>query len=88
MPEFWIQLENHAWDVCPNNIDRMTGLDIQHREGTAPFTNVTLVSPGTGVARNNVTMFRPLTALALPLTKWTQSMMQPIPQATRLVHRI
>src|SRR5712691_1473193 len=60
MPEFWIQLENHAWDACPHNIDRMTGLDIQHREGTAPVTNVTLTSPGTGVTRQNVTMYRPL----------------------------
>ncbi len=23
--EYWIQLENHPWDVCPNGIDRMTG---------------------------------------------------------------
>jgi len=20
--EYWIQIENHAWDVAPNNIDR------------------------------------------------------------------
>ncbi len=43
MPEFWIQLENHAWDTCPNNIDRMTGLPIHQRDGTAPVTNVTLM---------------------------------------------
>ena len=59
MPEFWIQLEHHAWDTCPHNIDRMTGLDVKDREGTAPVT-VTLTSPGTGVTRNNVTMYRPL----------------------------
>jgi FtsP/CotA-like multicopper oxidase with cupredoxin domain len=23
--EFWIQLENHPWDACPNGIDRITG---------------------------------------------------------------
>src|SRR6266496_2101058 len=23
--EYWIQLENRAWDVAPNNIDRLTG---------------------------------------------------------------
>jgi FtsP/CotA-like multicopper oxidase with cupredoxin domain/plastocyanin len=23
--EYWIQIENHPWDACPNNIDRMTG---------------------------------------------------------------
>ncbi len=23
--EYWIQLENHPWDACPNGIDRITG---------------------------------------------------------------
>jgi FtsP/CotA-like multicopper oxidase with cupredoxin domain/plastocyanin len=28
--EFWIQIENHPWDVCPtNNTDRMTGSSVQ-----------------------------------------------------------
>jgi FtsP/CotA-like multicopper oxidase with cupredoxin domain/plastocyanin len=58
---YWIQLENHPWDVCPNNIDRMTGLDLKHREGNDPAT-VKLTSPGTGVVRSGVTMFRPLRA--------------------------
>jgi plastocyanin len=26
--EYWTQIENHAWDVAPNNIDRMTGQDM------------------------------------------------------------
>lgn len=26
--EFWIQIENHPWDVCPNNIDRMMGMPV------------------------------------------------------------
>src|SRR6266571_5964211 len=26
--EFWIQVENHPWDVCPNNIDRMMGMPV------------------------------------------------------------
>ena len=44
--EYWIQLENHPWDLCPNpkNIDRMTG--------RAPMggkqEKVTLTSPVTG----------------------------------------
>lgn len=67
--EYWIQLENHAWDVCPNNIDRMTGLDIQGREGKAPTPNVQLVSPGTG-ATNSVTMYRPLSDDALILRRY------------------
>ena len=59
MPEYWIQIENRPWDVCPHNIDRMTGQNLKDLEGTDPVT-VTLSSPGTGVVRNNVTMFRPL----------------------------
>lgn len=23
--EYWLQIENHAWDVCPNGLNRMTG---------------------------------------------------------------
>jgi plastocyanin len=26
--DVWIQIENHPWDVCPNNIDRMMGMPI------------------------------------------------------------
>jgi FtsP/CotA-like multicopper oxidase with cupredoxin domain/plastocyanin len=44
--EYWIQLENPFWDLCPNprNIDRMTG---KPPKGGAPKT-VTLTSPVTG----------------------------------------
>ena len=59
MPEYWIQIENRPWDLCPNNIDRMTGQNLKDMEGKDPAT-VTLTSPGTGAVRNNVTMFRPL----------------------------
>ena len=59
MPDYWIQIENRPWDACPHNIDRMTGQNLKDLEGTDPVT-VTLSSPGTGVVRNNVTMFRPL----------------------------
>jgi plastocyanin len=65
MPEFWIQLENRPWDVCPHNIDRMTGEDIKTREtvGTTPGpspVSVTLVSVNGGPGRT-VQMFKPLT---------------------------
>ncbi len=36
--EYWIQLENRAWDVTPNDIDRLTGRTIvQIPGGAAPF---------------------------------------------------
>src|SRR6266496_1941694 len=57
--EYWIQIENRPWDVCPHNKDRMTGQDIKTREGTDPV-EVTLSSPGTGKTRK-VKMFKPLT---------------------------
>jgi len=57
--EYWIQLENRPWDVCPNNIDRMTGQNLKDLEGKDPATT-SLSSPGSGVVRSNVTMYRPL----------------------------
>lgn len=59
MVDYWIQIENRPWDVCPNNIDRMTGQNLKDREGKGQEV-VTLSSPGSGVVRKNVTMFRPL----------------------------
>src|SRR5262245_48027388 len=59
MPEYWIRIENRPWDACPHNIDRMTGQSLKELEGKDPVA-VTLTSPGSGVVRNNVTMFRPL----------------------------
>src|SRR5439155_24502064 len=56
--ELWIQIENHAWDVSPHNIDRMTGQTLQQRDGTAPVTK-TLMSPVTGHVQNRL-MFKPL----------------------------
>jgi plastocyanin/FtsP/CotA-like multicopper oxidase with cupredoxin domain len=56
--EYWIQIENRPWDVCPHNKDRMTGQDIKTREGTDPV-EVTLTSPGSKKTRK-VTMFKPL----------------------------
>ena len=57
--EYWIQLENRPWDVSPHNIDRMTGQNLKQREGKDPLA-VTLSSPGSGVVRAGVTMFKPL----------------------------
>lgn len=57
--EYWIQLENHAWDVSPNNIDRMTGRQIKDTPGGQAPESVTLTSPVTGATRT-VTMFKPL----------------------------
>jgi len=56
--EYWIQLENHPWDACPNNIDRMSGQDLKTITGKDKI-NVTLNSPGTGVSKTR-TMFAPL----------------------------
>jgi len=57
--EYWIQIENRPWDVCPGNKDRMTGQTLKQREGIDPVHNVKLKSPGTGKTRK-VTMFKPL----------------------------
>lgn len=56
--EYWIQLENRSWDASPNNIDRMTGQDLEEITGKAP-TDVTISSPGTGVTKTR-TMYNPL----------------------------
>ncbi|PWU08781.1 MAG: hypothetical protein C5B51_07310 [Terriglobia bacterium] len=59
--EYWIQIENRAWDVCPHNIDRMWGQNLEHREGKDPV-NVTLKAkvPPNFPATRNVTMYKPL----------------------------
>jgi hypothetical protein len=56
--EYWIQIENRAWDVCPHNKDRMTGQTLKMREGTDPAT-AKITSPGTAVTKL-VKMFKPL----------------------------
>jgi hypothetical protein len=47
--EYCIQIENHAWDVAPNNIDRITGQDMSTISGCAAPVDKGLVSPVTGV---------------------------------------
>ena len=58
--EYWIQLENHAWDVCPSGKDRMTGLTVEQvlSQGKPPVT-LTLKSPVTGHTRSQK-MFAPV----------------------------
>lgn len=56
--EYWIQLENHPWDVSPNNIDRMSGLNLQQITRKPPV-NVTLASQVSGLTHAS-TMYNPL----------------------------
>ena len=55
--EYWIQIENRPWDVCPHNIDRITGQNLKVRE-KKDKVDLTLSSP-TGHT-HKTTMFRPL----------------------------
>jgi hypothetical protein len=74
--EYWIQIENHAWDVAPNNIDRMTGQDMSAIPGGAAPVDKVLVSPVTGVSRMR-TMFKPLPEDALILRRYTENWAAP-----------
>ncbi|MEP6691051.1 MAG: multicopper oxidase domain-containing protein [Gemmatimonadaceae bacterium] len=58
--EFWIQLENHVWDICPSGKDRMTGLTVEQvsSQGKPPVT-LSLKSPVTGHTRTQK-MFTPV----------------------------
>ncbi len=58
--EFWIQLENHVWDICPSGKDRMTGLTVEQvsSQGKPPVT-LSLKSPVTGHTRKQK-MFTPV----------------------------
>ena len=76
MPEYWIQVENRWWDVSPNNIDRMTGLQIQDIPGNTLPVVKTLTSPVTGVTRNR-TMYKPLPEEALILRRYTANWAAP-----------
>lgn len=74
MPDIWIQLENHAWDVCPSwPIDRTTSA------GTlpvGPLKQVRLHSPVTGMSRT-ATVNRPMHGEALILRRYTQDWKAP-----------
>jgi plastocyanin len=68
--EFWIQIENHPWDCCPNKgFDRMEGRTIQEKQGANPI-DVKLISPETG-ATHKTAMFLPVNEGASPDgTEW------------------
>jgi FtsP/CotA-like multicopper oxidase with cupredoxin domain len=70
--EYWIQLENHAWDLAPNNIDRMTGQLIQDPRPQP----VTLTSPET-LFSNRRTIFKPIQGDALILRRYTENWAKP-----------
>lgn len=57
--EYWIQLENRSWDICPKGRDRLTGLKVEEFVGGKPPVTVTIKSPGTGATRS-VKMFQPV----------------------------
>ena len=57
--EYWLQLENRPWDLCPHNIDRMSGQDLMTLEPATTPVSVQLTSTSTGLART-VTMFKPI----------------------------
>lgn len=60
MPEYWIQIENRPWDICPHNIDRMTGQTIQQVDQNHPApVSVTLTSINGGASRK-VEMYKPI----------------------------
>jgi plastocyanin/FtsP/CotA-like multicopper oxidase with cupredoxin domain len=77
--DYWIQIENHAWDTVPwerygpgvFGTDRMTGK--QFPRGASPAT---LISPETLVTRN-VYMHLPLTEDALILRRYTANWAKP-----------
>ncbi len=65
--DIWIQLENHAWDVCPNwPIDRTEG---QGALPVGPLKQVVMRSPVNGF-RRLATVQRPLQKEALLLRRY------------------
>ena len=66
--EYWIQLENHAWDVSPRNVDRMLGVRIEDVTGVPP-SRKSLEAPD-GRARFERDMFQPLMSDALILRRY------------------
>ena len=68
--EFWIQIENHPWDVCPTNItDRMTGQSVQDVAKASGYQI-------TGAAKNPSMNF-PLSDDALILRRYTENWAAP-----------
>jgi plastocyanin len=73
--EFWIQLENHPWDLAPSGRDRMTGRAIQDIPGEQAPELVTLKSPTSGTVRQQL-MYKPLKD-ALVYRKYTKDWAAP-----------
>jgi len=68
--EFWIQIENHPWDVCPTNItDRMTGQSVQDVAKASGYQI-------TGATKNPDMNF-PLSDDALILRRYTENWAAP-----------
>ncbi len=78
MPDVWIQLENHAWDLCPHDLgrDRMMGMTAQQRPGGAAPVVKTLTSPIT-LSNHNQTMNEPLGEDALLFRRYTPNWAAP-----------
>jgi hypothetical protein len=85
--EFWIQIENHSWDVSPNNIDRISGEDIQTLTGGAAPVVKTLTSPVTGtVTTQNIVGGVGL--VQIPRTDGTTRRTPPLTRSTGLLHDV
>jgi plastocyanin/FtsP/CotA-like multicopper oxidase with cupredoxin domain len=58
---YWIQIENRRWDASPANLDRMTGLKVEHAEiKNRPSTEETLNTYVPGSSSRQVRMFNPI----------------------------
>ena len=72
--DIWIQLENHAWDVCPSlPINRMTSAGSLP---VGPLRQVNLHSPVTGISRV-AQVNRPIEGDALVLRRYTANWAKP-----------
>lgn len=76
MAEFWIQIENHAWDLAPNRRDRMTWEWMKDKPGGQPPKLVTLHSPVTGITHQRW-MYKPMTEDALIFRRYTANWAKP-----------
>jgi len=73
--EFWIQIENQAWDLAPNRRDRMTSEWMKDKPGGQPPTLVTMHSPVTGITHKRW-MYKPMTD-ALIFRRYTENWAKP-----------
>jgi plastocyanin len=58
--EIWLQIENRPWDMCPHNIDRMSGQTINLVEPALPASEIVTVPSINGGANRKVRMYKPL----------------------------